>query len=42
MSLRFIIMMNKMTKEPEPLSNVADRCVRLSLKGEASVETYKG
>ena len=31
-----------MIKESRPLSNVADRHVRLSLKGLASTETYKG
>ena len=35
-------MMNKMTKRSGLLSNVADRCVRLSPKGQASTETYKG
>ena len=35
-------MINKMTKESRLLSNVADRRVRLSPKGLASTETYKG
>ena len=35
-------MKNKMTKRSGPLSNVADRRVRLSPKGQASTETYKG
>ena len=42
MSLGFIIMMNKMTKKSGPLSNVADRHVRLNPKGQVSTETYKG
>ena len=33
LSLRFVIMMNKMTKVGRLLSNVTDRCVRLNLKG---------
>ena len=42
MSLRFVIMKNKMTKKSGPLSNVADRRVRLNPKRQASTETYKG
>ena len=42
LSLGFIIMMNRMTKRFGPLSNVADRHVRLNPKGLASIETYKG
>ena len=42
MSLGFVIMKNRMTKESGPLSNIADRRVRLNPKGQAAVETYKG
>ena len=37
---RFIIMIYRMTKESGPLSNVADRHVRLSLKGGRCLQKH--